>query len=241
MRVSAPEVQRPKMSKNREKTVMRCPNGCCPITIGLYRPRRKRHGHRRREKAGVFVFDPGSDTREPRVLLVQSRGHLWGAPKGTAEEGESVLECALREVKEETGLSVDPELFAKSTRVKGVATYFYAEIERCDVAPDTTMQDNDVNGIAWIRLSCLGPCLREGQLILNRHCKILLRRFLGLSFPESEFVRMRRKRQGRSRAHCTSRKENNPSEEVEGSVKWTRALPSPLPSLLPRPPPSASR
>ena len=45
-----------------------------------------------------------------RVLLVQhSYGMLnWEIPGGMAEPGESVLETALREVREETGLFVEP-------------------------------------------------------------------------------------------------------------------------------------
>lgn len=41
------------------------------------------------------------------VFLIQhNRGHYWGFPKGHAEEGESPLEAALRELKEETNLDL---------------------------------------------------------------------------------------------------------------------------------------
>ncbi len=60
----------------------------------------KRHG-----AAAIILNDDG------RVLLVkQSYGHLnWELPGGGAELGESIVETALREVQEETGLLVVAE------------------------------------------------------------------------------------------------------------------------------------
>ncbi|MGI9189399.1 MAG: NUDIX hydrolase [Longimicrobiaceae bacterium] len=40
-----------------------------------------------------------------RVLLVRDRYGHWGLPKGHVEAGETASEAALREVREETGLS----------------------------------------------------------------------------------------------------------------------------------------
>ena len=42
-----------------------------------------------------------------KVLLVyEKRGNFWGFPKGHVEKGETEIETALREVKEEVGLDV---------------------------------------------------------------------------------------------------------------------------------------
>lgn len=194
------------MSQKHPITTFNCRKGCCTIRINLshQRTHRSYSNTKRREKAGVFVLDPGFPSprdpftgrkpSEPKVLLVQSRGRLWGPPKGTFEEGETSVQCALREVKEETGLNLNPTLFTKKTRVKSIATYFYLEMDECKVSPDTEMEDNDVNGITWIRLGCLGPCIEDGHIVLNKHCRILLKRFLNLSFPTSEFVRVKSKR-----------------------------------------------
>lgn len=49
------------------------------------------------------------DTHKDQVL-VQDRKKAypgWGFPGGHLEKGESIVECAVREVREETGLSVD--------------------------------------------------------------------------------------------------------------------------------------
>jgi 8-oxo-dGTP pyrophosphatase MutT (NUDIX family) len=49
--------------------------------------------------AGVVVFNS-----QEQVLLLEHNG-VWDLPKGHVEDGESYLEGALRECREETGLS----------------------------------------------------------------------------------------------------------------------------------------
>ena len=43
------------------------------------------------------------------VLLLETSNGIWGLPKGTPEDGERLVETALREVQEETGLEVAAE------------------------------------------------------------------------------------------------------------------------------------
>jgi 8-oxo-dGTP pyrophosphatase MutT (NUDIX family) len=54
------------------------------------------------KKAGSFVYT----SKKQKILLVQSRGQMWGPPKGSIQPNEEPLECAIREVKEETGLDI---------------------------------------------------------------------------------------------------------------------------------------
>jgi 8-oxo-dGTP pyrophosphatase MutT (NUDIX family) len=58
--------------------------------------------------AGGVVFKP-VDNADPSVLLIFRRG-VWDLPKGKLEEGETVKECSVREVAEEVGVSVLPEI-----------------------------------------------------------------------------------------------------------------------------------
>jgi 8-oxo-dGTP pyrophosphatase MutT (NUDIX family) len=51
------------------------------------------------QAAGGFVYTP-----DHKILLIFRRGK-WDLPKGKLDPGEDLVSCALREVKEETGLT----------------------------------------------------------------------------------------------------------------------------------------
>ena len=67
-----------------------------------------------RTSCGVIVTDG------PNVLLGHAtRSPRWDIPKGLTEPGESFVQAAARELKEETGLSVSPD----ELTALGVQTY----------------------------------------------------------------------------------------------------------------------
>ncbi len=59
----------------------------------------------REHSSGALLFRTGSGRLE--TLLVRSVRGEWGFPKGHLEPGESSLEAAAREIREETGLSCE--------------------------------------------------------------------------------------------------------------------------------------
>lgn len=56
------------------------------------------------QKAGAIILS--NDDNNKIALLYRGKQKDWSFPKGHAEEGESSTETMIREIKEETGLSV---------------------------------------------------------------------------------------------------------------------------------------
>lgn len=165
-----------------------CEKGCCTIKVRHCTPKNVKYFRTgNRKKSGVFLYDPDQD----RVLLVQSRGDLWGAPKGTVEN-ETSLECAIREVKEETGLDIDPTIFQKAIRIKNRALYYYAEhpTTKVNVQVHEDDEKNDANGIGWIKMSCLHTMIKNGAIVLNNHTTIMFKEFMNITFPKSGFIKV---------------------------------------------------
>lgn len=101
----------------------------------------------------MWRHDPSG---KKQVLLVKQFAHRdsWGIPKGHVHEGESIEDCALREVREEAGVDVLlgerlPDVYAhygneKKTVVSYVATLKdHASVERCD------HPDSEVAEVRW--------------------------------------------------------------------------------------------
>lgn len=56
--------------------------------------------------AGGVVWREGPNSDEPEfLLLLHKHGHYWSFPKGRRIKGESDLETARREIREETGIA----------------------------------------------------------------------------------------------------------------------------------------
>jgi 8-oxo-dGTP pyrophosphatase MutT (NUDIX family) len=163
-----------------------CNKGCCtyllskPCEKTFYFLNRNEDDPyiKRYKKAGVFLFDPESN----KTLLVQSRGQYWGPPKGSLNVGETVKEAALREVKEETGISLPSEKLNSYITVKGKSLYYFVRIPVCNVNVQTQIEDNDANGIGWFSMDCLSELVKTDTIRINSHCKILIKRLLNIDF-----------------------------------------------------------
>jgi ADP-ribose pyrophosphatase YjhB (NUDIX family) len=102
---------------------------------------------------GAFVVDRG------RVLLVRRgteplRGH-WSLPGGLIEVGESLAGAVVREVREETGLTVEPveliELLDRIHREGDRVRYHYVIADYlCRVTGGTLLAASDADAVRWV-------------------------------------------------------------------------------------------
>lgn len=189
------------MESESEKTnivnTYHCDDGCCKIYIQHSDKKSYIKPDRNYKKAGVFIYDPEQD----KILLVQSRGNLFGPPKGSLNFGESNTDCAVREVKEETGIDINSNNFLKAFHIKNRATYFYVEMKANDIFVQNQIlsnnQTNDANGITWIKMSCLEKAVQSGNISLNNYAKIGFIHFFGKVFPRCNWTIIKYKKKSR--------------------------------------------
>ncbi len=179
----------------------KCDKGCCYIYSCEY-PKDDKRIFVKRKKSGVLLHDKLTN----KILLVQSRGLYWGLPKGSCEEGEDFIDCAIREVKEETGILLEKSQLTNPTKIMDNAVYYYSEIPETTVKVQkkTLGKDsnglnetnwetgvisglknlidlkpviNDANAITWINVDCLKKMIRDEKMILNRHSRQMIKIF----------------------------------------------------------------
>ena len=107
---------------------------------------------RKERSYGAVVYK--KENGEYLYLIEYMRlGHI-SLPKGHIEEGETPLECTLREIREETNLKVEVDMnfshtitySPKPDTIKDV-TFFVAEAKSSDLVP----QPEEVSSLAWMK------------------------------------------------------------------------------------------
>lgn len=107
---------------------------------------------KKREEEGT-VFGGICVNEKGEVLLVRQRlGQKWSFPKGHREGQETDLECARREVKEESGIEV-PEMYVSFHTLKA-GSYFIFPLVSSNV--NLSIKDlKEIDEVKWVPLKNL--------------------------------------------------------------------------------------
>lgn len=167
-----------------EGSINTCEGGCCNIyrRLPVVAPRSIVWKYDRK-KAGAFLYRVQKKFGDENtlILIVQSHGEKWGMPKGSIEDQDKSLEeCAIREVREETGIDISPP-FEETVTINRTLYYI---IELSSVASnelDMSKIESDITGITWIRVGCLRKLTQLGIIDTNSHCKKILVRYFSPS------------------------------------------------------------
>lgn len=115
---------------------------------------------------------PGPVTFE--ILLIKQFAHKdsWGIPKGHMHEGESLTECAQREVREEAGIDVSlgqllPEVYTTWNNERKRVVSYLAQ-QACSKQPSCDDPDCEVADVRWFKTTEL-PRIHVYQRPLIAH------------------------------------------------------------------------
>lgn len=124
------------------------------------------------KSCGAIVYRKHHGNTEILLIKHINSGH-WSFPKGHVEEGESEVETALREIKEETNLDVmiDPTFretvtyFPRKDTQK-VVVYFIAKAKSFDYTP----QETEIADIRWVDIGHANSVLtyENDKTIVNK-------------------------------------------------------------------------
>jgi bis(5'-nucleosidyl)-tetraphosphatase len=112
-------------------------------------------------KACGFILFRGGRTDPQKSFLLMKHRDRYDLPKGHVESGESDLECALREMTEETGIpasavEIEPNFQYRSIYYPQSARHDNAIVEKTLViflgwvAPQTTITTTEHLGYEWL-------------------------------------------------------------------------------------------
>jgi len=116
---------------------------------------------RRELSAGCVVYRKEGERAE--VVMIQPRDRAaWSLPKGLIEQGETAERAALREAREETGLSCDIRTLIDTiqysyiakwetppTRIFKIVTFFLSRF----TGGDPSQHDHEVDRVEWFSVT----------------------------------------------------------------------------------------
>ncbi len=124
------------------------------------------------KSCGAIVYRKFHGNTEILLIKHVNSGH-WSFPKGHVEFGETEVETALREVKEETGIDIiiDPTFreivsFSPKKGTQKTVVYFIGKARHTDYTP----QEEEIAEIRWVEIgrACSVLSYENDKSIVNK-------------------------------------------------------------------------
>ena len=116
---------------------------------------KKGHNMLHEKSCGAIVYRKYHGNTEILLIKHINSGH-WSFPKGHVEDGETEVETAMREIKEETDIDViiDPTFretvtYSPKKDTMKVVVYFLARARNVDYHP----QEDEIAEVRWVDIS----------------------------------------------------------------------------------------
>ncbi len=112
---------------------------------------------RKETSCGCVIFD--KKTHSKVLIVYEKNRNFWGVPKGHIEKGETEIQTALREVKEEVGINVKVldekyryviNYIIEDKQVDKTSVFYIAE--PLDDSMETTNQEAEIADSKWVTI-----------------------------------------------------------------------------------------
>lgn len=95
-----------------------------PTTLSAFHEATTASGRRGRTFGGILQRQETDPTKTQYLLVKGRQTGIWSFPKGHSIKGETPYECAVREIREETGLRME-QTPIRAIRLKGGIYFLY--------------------------------------------------------------------------------------------------------------------
>ena len=134
---------------------------------------------KREKSCGALVYRITQSGQKELLFIKHRHGTHWSFPKGHMEEGESEVQTALREVKEETGLDIDLDVYfrksfeySQTPNFKKMVVFFVGLATNDHVV----RQEEEIGETRWIPLeqALAWVTFRNDKNLIRKAKKILM-------------------------------------------------------------------
>lgn len=127
-------------------------------------------------RAGIIMIVENEDYFETKFLLVQGKSGIWSFPKGVSNCNESSMNCAIRELYEETGINIENEMLSEENKCKIGKNLYYILKVREEIKDFDIKDKKEIEKVEWVKFKDLK------DMNINRDLRNLI------IFPEKKYA-----------------------------------------------------